>query len=975
MKSRAFSGKMLGAGRAGVGAPPPDERGTPMGDELRLLRQKVESLADDAGDVRTQLLSCLDAAVQRPASALALARGVGETLAEQTLAAIGIKPPSMLDACLRELERQEVMSRGLVPAEIITMLHKVRTIGNKATHDALKIAVTADDVTSVLGDVLRVTRWYYCEFARGPRLKPDAVFRPVPAAALPRCPAVPRDLADRRNLVRTIEERLKQYGVSVLVGPHGMGKTVLAAGVFTNAGHGQWIECDDWDAGQPLPSGGLTVFDDVSADQDLLTGHALRSFSGQALVTTRDEQVARAVLSDLGKANCPEAVVRVAGFERDEGTRFLDKIVGDQLSAGEKAELVGRLFGCPLALQAIPELIAGHGPSPALKDLLSAGGALSADTVAEQVLCEWVIGAVRGDARVATRALCRISYVGMSPHALAHVVGTSVEKLTRQLSGLLEKGYVRRSCHVGDELWIPHDVLRGHFRSLSDDPVDRRHDLRYVGYLARAVQEGRVADLGLCTRIDAWIVAIRSAFAELHASDLSRGAGDQFAPRANAWGREALEAPRWENARDRFLTRLRVNGRVLNALVGSSLPPAQGKRLVSVLQERFTTAECAEVIPAAQCLALLPSSEPVARTAWLGATHPDGWARACSIWAAVHHWLGLGTQERREGVKLLKEWLQQPDVLLSQDGGVADLDLAAALGGLCALGELEWAAEFVMSQSFAESCPRSTLSVLTVVVGLLDRGMIELARVVFQDAGWRTLESDAKQLVYRYAAEKGVHLSPAMGLGTFNMPQAATVAAAAHSDGFARLAAQHDKQSFSLISPDTNERREFQAADLSKVRRGRRLFLGVVAALVVTTAASIGLGLWRNPDRIIWFSWVVVPLAFLAAAWRLWHGKWGEVWNVLGRRLAGWGLVGIGAAGTFTACRGLIVVGRLRSEADPDRWTKAMLALTANGLQSGAFLIAGLLLLFSISLRGFLLHRREMALLDETGWADGGGDR
>src|SRR5689334_20647120 len=110
--------------------------------ELQLLRQKVGLLTDPASDVRDRLLNCLDVASRRPADALALARGIGETLAKQVLVAIGIKPPEMLEACLRELEKPEVMSRGLVPGEIITMLHKVRMIGNKATHDALRIKVT-----------------------------------------------------------------------------------------------------------------------------------------------------------------------------------------------------------------------------------------------------------------------------------------------------------------------------------------------------------------------------------------------------------------------------------------------------------------------------------------------------------------------------------------------------------------------------------------------------------------------------------------------------------------------------------------------------------------------------------------------------------------------------------------------------------------------------------------------------------------
>lgn len=164
-----------------------------MDEPLQSIELRIESLSPGVGDARDQLLNCVRIATRRPADALGLARGVGERLAKQTLSAAGIKPPSMLDACLREMEKPEVMSRGLIPAEIISMLHKVRTIGNKALHDDLRIAVSVDDVTSVMFDLLLLIRWYYTQFARGPKLGPvfkssaltyaGAIASPLPKAS------------------------------------------------------------------------------------------------------------------------------------------------------------------------------------------------------------------------------------------------------------------------------------------------------------------------------------------------------------------------------------------------------------------------------------------------------------------------------------------------------------------------------------------------------------------------------------------------------------------------------------------------------------------------------------------------------------------------------------------------------------------------------------------------------------------------
>lgn len=148
-----------------------------MPDELNAVRQRIEGLEAAVEEMRERLARCLSVA-DRPQDAMALSRGVAETLTKRILENIGLKPPAMLDACIRALEKPEVMSRGLVPAEIITLLHMVRVMGNKATHDVMKIEATAADVELVLRSVLRVVEWYFGEFERGPKVSP--LFKPGP---------------------------------------------------------------------------------------------------------------------------------------------------------------------------------------------------------------------------------------------------------------------------------------------------------------------------------------------------------------------------------------------------------------------------------------------------------------------------------------------------------------------------------------------------------------------------------------------------------------------------------------------------------------------------------------------------------------------------------------------------------------------------------------------------------------------------
>ena len=142
-----------------------------MREELDALKRRVERLEAGVGEIRDRLAACLQVA-GRPQDSLSLARGIAESLAKQVLERLGLKPAAMLDACLRLLEQPDVMSRGLVPAEVISLLHMVRVLGNKAAHDALRIEATADDVDLVVRSVLRVVEWYFAEFERGPRLNP-----------------------------------------------------------------------------------------------------------------------------------------------------------------------------------------------------------------------------------------------------------------------------------------------------------------------------------------------------------------------------------------------------------------------------------------------------------------------------------------------------------------------------------------------------------------------------------------------------------------------------------------------------------------------------------------------------------------------------------------------------------------------------------------------------------------------------------
>jgi hypothetical protein len=162
--------------------------------ELEILRERVERLEAGVGDIQATLRHCLQVA-DKPEDAMMLARRIIDGLSTRILEDVQEKPRGTLEANLRVLESDAVLSRGLVPNEIITLLHMVRVIGNKAAHDSLKITPTVADVDLVLRSVLRVIEWYFAEFKRGPRLQP--LFRgsgpmpPLESEGLPPAPRLP----------------------------------------------------------------------------------------------------------------------------------------------------------------------------------------------------------------------------------------------------------------------------------------------------------------------------------------------------------------------------------------------------------------------------------------------------------------------------------------------------------------------------------------------------------------------------------------------------------------------------------------------------------------------------------------------------------------------------------------------------------------------------------------------------------------
>jgi hypothetical protein len=67
-------------------------------------------------------------------------------------------------------EKTKIQGLRILPDEMASLLHVIRTYANKADHNAEKVRLTVEDAEIGLTLFLRVVEWFYCEYAKGPQL-------------------------------------------------------------------------------------------------------------------------------------------------------------------------------------------------------------------------------------------------------------------------------------------------------------------------------------------------------------------------------------------------------------------------------------------------------------------------------------------------------------------------------------------------------------------------------------------------------------------------------------------------------------------------------------------------------------------------------------------------------------------------------------------------------------------------------------
>jgi hypothetical protein len=600
-----------------------------------------------------------------------------------------------------------------------------------------------------------------------------------------------------RPIIAAAREKLLELHTCVLLGPTGIGKSVAALAISKNrTKHSFWLEGTIFDPTTDLTAADMVVISNLSADDQLLAEDWLCNLPGLLIVTTTSRDCALRVLSDRGLADRTDAVIEMSGFTTSESVQFFNAAIGDKLTSQEKEKLAERLCGAPIALQAVPDLILGRSSwirsvrsflglekpiqVESMVAFLPESGELDVEAVSISIMRQWIEQFKSSQSKRVMRILCRVSTLGMTLDALAYVCDQMQPTAVKaDLASAVERGFVRVTRNhrfPSIELFVPHDILRNFFLREIGSVEDGIFNTRYVEYL-----EAHPA-IDPSSQIDAMIAGMRSAFG-------GNSSGETF---ADQFGR--------------FSTMLE------KSLQREKLPAPQYARIAALFEQKISAVlleDCSSVISIAQSVGFLAPSALLAEIIWAGAQCRDSWGRGASIRAAVHHWIETGRNEI--GVKRLEEWFEiycsSPEVPFHDPFGdddetdiAVDLDIAAATGGLCALGEPEMALSklevaWALRQRKHSHC---TIAHHTILVGLIDSKRPELIGNVLLRFWGEMPESDHKSLVHAYLVTRNVQFDCPFPDAPGVSPYVGTVARAAHNETFRRFVADRQPLQYFL---------------------------------------------------------------------------------------------------------------------------------------------------------------------------------
>ena len=155
------------------------------------LDERIESLSDEIdGRVRSEFQSTLRTLrdAENPRGVILSLSRLGLLLMDRVYSGVGRRRPSdNLYHCIVAAgpgDGAKIDGLEILPDEMATYLHAIRTLSNKADHAAESVELGTDDAENSLAMLLRVGEWIYCRSRHGPQLPTIYCDRPHPPLTL-----------------------------------------------------------------------------------------------------------------------------------------------------------------------------------------------------------------------------------------------------------------------------------------------------------------------------------------------------------------------------------------------------------------------------------------------------------------------------------------------------------------------------------------------------------------------------------------------------------------------------------------------------------------------------------------------------------------------------------------------------------------------------------------------------------------------
>lgn len=621
------------------------------------------------------------------------------------------------------------------------------------------------------------------------------------------CKQIPRNyivpISEKRKVFNFIHKNIKQGGIIVIDGPSGTGKSSFATYTYNSIEHqnisSEWIDShypfDVNNLNKSSQQNKIIVIDDLNLNHSLFQQNYFKQkINSIIIITTCERAVVDSIKTCCNFHGNHFINLSFSGFTQQQAFSFLRRSISENyIDNSFLTQLASSIAAMPILCQLVADVILDYdldditihqqvdfltlddnkkvdntiaNPKINITELNTDKGLYS---LTKTIIEKWYeTKNVSDTEKTILLVLSEIPVVGMSFPALQYVLEEE-HQLIDGLNQLKKRGIIKVLCNrqvKGEQIIQVHDIIKK-FKLKHKERISPLKE-KYLDYIKISSEK---SNIDITTKIDILILKIKSAFERWAAV----GNNNDF---NQVMENQLLLLNK--------LIPVNANSQIKSKWIAEVFEP--------IIEDPKVT--CPMLIGLGQAISNLKPYSIAGDIVWGGRLNKDGWARACCIHAAIHHWAATLTDNQKEKKKEeLVFWLKfeiwkaestpyYNYQYYSLNNG-PDLDIAACLVGLCRLGYVRLAMKLTTSSMFKKRIPYTQVSILGVLLFLIDHEPFEV-RSFFNRHIKNIKATSTRDALIEYATSKGIKLqSPKEKISCLDeKPLGQSLAKMANSHGF-----------------------------------------------------------------------------------------------------------------------------------------------------------------------------------------------